>query len=181
MKKIVVLGPESTGKTTLAAKLAAFFQCPCVQEYAREYLNDRGGNYTENDLLNIANGQLQLERKAEKEASELLVLDTDLTVVKIWSLVKYRRCNPWILDKTQKLVYDLYLLTYPDIPWSHDPLREHPEKRLEIFSLYESELQNRNLAFEIIKGKYEERFKNAVGIIKSRFGFTGRDIFFDPF
>lgn len=178
MKKIVVLGPESTGKSTLSVKLAAFFQCPCVQEYAREYLNDRDGKYAENDLLYIAKGQIQLERKAEKEASELLVLDTDLTVIKIWSLVKYRRCNPWILDMTQKRVYDLYLLTYPDIPWAPDPLREHAEKSLEIFSLYESELQNRNLAFEIIKGKDDERFVNAVKIIKSRFGFTKRNTIF---
>lgn len=131
MKKVAIIGPESTGKSTLCAALAERFGAPWVPEYARQYLEQLEGAYTEDDLLAIARGQLAGEdRVCAASGASLVFCDTDLYVIKVWSEHKFGCCDPWILQEISCRPYDLYLLTAIDLPWSEDPQREHPEPRM---------------------------------------------------
>lgn len=161
IRKVVVIGPECTGKSELSQYLADEFNTVWVREYAREYLDALERPYNITDLTLIANGQLQSEDQMAQRANKLLICDTDLHVIKIWSIFKYGYCDPSILDAISKRKYDLYLLTYIDIPWAYDPLREHPDQRETLFDIYVQELQNQPVPFTIIKGSREERRKSA--------------------
>jgi nicotinamide riboside kinase len=118
-------------------------------------------------------GQLGLEDEAEKECRKnnlsMIFYDTDLTVIKIWSEFKYGKCDPLILEQYNRRKYDLYLLTYPDLKWLPDPLRENPKNsdRMKIFELYHNDLNFRNLEFYVIRGADEIRNKNAIEIVDS--------------
>ena len=137
MSKIIVTGPESSGKTTLCKALSQHFQLTFSIEYAREYLDALNIDYNQNDLLKIAKGQL----KAEKNTT---LLDTDLITIKIWSIYKYGNCDKWILDQIEKQTLEkrFYLLCKPDIAWEKDPLRENAENRIDLFKLYKKELED---------------------------------------
>lgn len=159
--RIVVTGPESTGKTTLAQALAQHYQAYYVKEYARIYLDNLNRPYEEQDLLNIAKGQLASEEAAK--AKKVLICDTSLEVIKIWSEVKYKRCHPWILEKYRQQKVDLYLLCAPDIPWEYDRQRENPDGRNKLFSIYKQELKEKNHAE--IRGERAERLQTAIQAI----------------
>jgi NadR type nicotinamide-nucleotide adenylyltransferase len=168
-RKIAVTGPESTGKSVLASQLASFYKTAWVPEYAREYLELRGPAYKEEDILSIAKGQLERENKALSLASGYLFCDTEFIVPKIWSEVRYKRCDPWILKQVEIHIYDLYLLCDIDLPWEYDPLREHPDRRKEIFDLYCSELTLRGFPFKVVRGTGGSRLENAVSLIAQYF------------
>ena len=166
MIKVAVIGPESTGKTTLTKALAEHYNTQWVPEYAREYLNKIDRPYVQSDLLEIAKGQMQLQRNACKGPATLVFCDTDLHVIKVWSEHKYGNCDPWILNQLQIQYFDLYILTDFDIPYEDDPLREHPEKRDYFFDIYKQLLQDQDRAFIIVKGDLESRIcqaKKAIG------------------
>jgi NadR type nicotinamide-nucleotide adenylyltransferase len=164
--KIVVLGPESTGKTSLVKFLADRYQTIFVPEYAREYLESIDRDYDYSDLLKIAKGQLALEESIESKANDILFCDTDLSVIKIWSNYKYGRCDPWIIDRINQNKYDLYLLCNTNIPWTPDPLREHPDSRNELFELYQTELNARQLRYTMISGVSDQRNQMAIEAIE---------------
>lgn len=166
IKKISITGPESTGKSTLSAALAGFFQTVWVPEYARNYLENLGRSYEEKDLLEIAKGQLALQGTLVNKSNRYLICDTDLLVIKIWSEHKYGRCHPWILKKLDEIKYDLYILPYIDIPWQEDPLREHPDLRKYFFEKYKEELISRKVNFIEVKGPFEQRVVQAIKAIK---------------
>ncbi len=157
MNRIAVTGPESSGKTSLAERLAQEFRLAFVPEYAREYLIQRDGKYDQSDLVQIAEGQVKLW--SEVKSARGFVADTEMLVMKIWSDFKYGETDPVILSLLQKQHFDHYFLCYPDIPWEEDPLREHPEQRLELFELYLKELQDRKLPFTILKGDLSQRLE----------------------
>lgn len=176
MFKIAITGPESSGKTTLARQLAARFDAPCTPEYARIYLNLLQRPYTVSDIPAIARGQVRWEdtlqilaNKPEKYKSAdfppLLICDTDILVLKIWSEFKYGHCDPYILERWRECRYDLYLLCLPDIPWAEDPLREHPAQRHELLQIYRSELSASGVPFSEIGGSSLERLGAAVAAI----------------
>lgn len=167
--RVAVTGPESTGKSVLTRQLADFFSTEWVPEYAREYLNGLGRPYQEDDLLEIARGQLDLENLKAESANGLLFCDTEAIVVKIWSMVKYGRCHPWIRDAVRDHRYDLFLLCDIDIPWEYDPQREHPGLREHLFGLYRKELDERGFRYEIVTGLGTKRLNNAVGMIRKYF------------
>ena len=158
MYKIVITGPESSGKTTLCKALSSHFNLPFAKEYAREYLDLLNRDYNQSDLLKIAKGQLQAE-------NEMQLLDTDLVTLKIWSKYKYNSCDKWILDKTekQKSKNRFYLLCKPDIAWKPDPLRENPKNRMNIFKIYKDELDNLEHNYLIVEG--ENRIKKSISKI----------------
>ena len=168
MKRIVVIGPESTGKSTLSEQLAAHFQTEWVREYAREYLENLGRPYERQDLLQIAEGQLRLEDGTAARGKGLIICDTDLQVIRVWSEAKYGECDPRILQMIAERKYDLYLLTYIDIPWTDDPLREHPlpSEREYFYNIYREIVMNAGIPWAEIKGDYEERLKTAVGAVE---------------
>ncbi len=175
-KKIVVIGPESTGKSTLCEQLAKHYDALWCPEYAREYLLTKGTKYTYDDLLIIAKGQIALEDKylgKTKEQGEmkniksknpLLFVDTNMYVMKVWCEYVFGKCHRYILTKIAERKYDGYLLCNVDLPWVKDELREYPdlESRKELFHIYKSILINQNVPWTIISGSYEERLEAAI-------------------
>ncbi len=173
--RIAITGPESTGKSDLAKALAAHYQTLWVPEYAREYLAGLNRPYGYDDILQIAKGQAKGEEEMMAKADRSLFADTEMIVLKIWCDVKYGKCHPWILDQLERQDYDLYLLTDIDLPWQPDPLREHPDKRKELFDLYLGELEKRKLPFEIVRGFGQQRLEDAVGKIEKRIKIKGEN------
>ena len=165
IKKIAIVGPESTGKSTLAKALATELNTVWVPEFARTYINNLDRPYDEYDLAAIVKGQLEEEQKLLPLANEFLISDTELLVIKIWSEVKYGHCDPWILEQYARQHYHLHLLTYPDIAWQYDPQREHPEAQEELLQLYIEEFQTRQINFVRIKGDHQNRLKTALEAI----------------
>lgn len=172
IKKISITGPESTGKSFLAEKLARFYHTMWVPEFARVYIDHLDRDYTYDDILFIAKSQLESEAVAVGMARDLLFCDTDLIVTKVWCEYKYGKCHQWILEQLEKSDYDLYLLLNIDLPWQPDAQREHPDNRKEIFELYLKELNLRGLPYEIISGVDDKRLKNAIQIINQQFGIS---------
>ncbi|GHB39387.1 AAA family ATPase [Mongoliitalea lutea] len=164
LKKVVIIGPESTGKSTLAQQLAAHFNCLWVEEYAREYLENLGRLYEYDDLLRIAQGQIALEDRIAAQSDKLLICDTDLHVIQVWSEHKYGKVHDWVMQQIEQKGYDLYLLTDIDIPWEEDPLREHPDpaQRLYFWELYQSIVEKSGVPYQIISGTHEIRLQRAI-------------------
>jgi NadR type nicotinamide-nucleotide adenylyltransferase len=169
MKKIVLTGPESTGKTHLCKKLAAHFNCPFTEEYAREYLSKINRGYSADDIVEIARGQIMEEDKFLNSQNEFLFCDTDLLVCKIWQEYKYGFCDDWLSRTFENRHYDLFLLCSADIPWENDPLRENKFERDLIFDLYKSALEKSCKNYAIISGNFNERFTLAINIIENHF------------
>jgi NadR type nicotinamide-nucleotide adenylyltransferase len=165
-KKVAIIGPECTGKSDLSKFLASHFNTDWVPEYARGYLDNLVRPYEQHDLLTIAHGQLRLEDEWARDANQLVICDTNLYVIKIWSEVKYGTCPAEILEHIRTRTYDLYLLTYIDIPWEPDPQREHPTMRDKLYSLYLEDMEKQPVPFVEIKGEREQRRKTAVEAIE---------------
>ena len=173
MKKVVIIGPESTGKSTLTEQLAAHYKTTWCPEFAREYLKENGTDYSFEDLLNIARGQLLLEDNLLLQAkNNLYFIDTDMYVMKVWCEVAFNNCHTWVLKQIAARNYDLFLLCDTDLPWVKDELREYPdlETRRRLFKMYEDLLINQGTKWAIISGSYAERLQVAVSIIKTVFG-----------
>ena len=167
-RRIVITGPESTGKSTLCKMLAEHYNTAWVPEYAREHLLKHGINYTYNDLLAIARRQLALEDEIIATTKRgLIFIDTDMYVMKVWCEFVYGRCHQWILDRIAERKYSLYLLCNIDLPWVEDVLREYPqiEPRRKLFNIYKDNLINQHVPWKIVSGTYDERFKTAVDAV----------------
>lgn len=165
MISIAIVGPESTGKSTLSKSLAEYYQTLWSEEYAREYLTELVRPYKQSDLLEIAAGQLELANKAKQKANGIVFHDTDLLVIKVWSEFKFGDCDPWIIEQYELNKADLYLLTDTDIPYEDDPLRENPSQRGELFEIYEQELIKSEANYQVIKGGLAERLDQSVQYI----------------
>lgn len=167
IKKVCIIGPECTGKTDLAQYLANHFKTAWVPEYARGYLNKLSHGYQQGDLIKIAHGQIRMEDEWLYESNQVLLCDTNLITIKIWSEHKYGNCPQEILDKHDSRSYDLYLLCYIDVPWENDPQREHPDKREHFWFIYKNEIAKTNVQTIEIGGSWEERRKKAVTAIEN--------------
>ena len=167
IRKVAIIGPESTGKSKLSEQLAAYYNTVYVPEFARSYIENLNRPYQKSDLLEIAKGQLLFEDEQIKRASKYLICDTNLWVIKIWSDHTYGSCDDWILENIRKRKYDLHLLTYIDVPWEPDPQREHPTLRSYFFNVYKNTLAYTDIPYAIIKGNDEERLKNAISAIEA--------------
>lgn len=160
--KVAIVGPESTGKSELSEFLAKHYNTSWVPEYARGYIENLVHPYTEEDLVTIAHGQMRLEKTWLTDANRLLICDTTLLVIKIWSEFKYGVCDPRIVEGLKQSRYDLHLLTYVDVPWQEDPQREYPERRHELYEIYLKEIKAMNVPFVEIRGERNERRKTAI-------------------
>ena len=168
--KIVLFGPESTGKTTLSIQLAKHYNTVWVQEYARPYLqkvwNQERRTCQQKDILPIAFGQIALENRLAKRADKVLICDTDLLETKVYSSAYYGGFVDPILEKAAtENTYNLYLLTYIDTPWEADDLRDRPEQRLEMFEAFQKALDQHHRPYRLLKGDKESRLKKAVEAI----------------
>jgi nicotinamide riboside kinase len=180
LQKIVVLGPESTGKSTLSEALAKHYGVVDCKEYARQYLHENGTKYNFEDLLTIAKGQLTLEDEAIQKAEQLfieqsknkIVIDTNMYVMKVWCEYVFNNCHTYILDEIHKRNYDLYLLCDIDLVWTPDEMREYPDEkpRQELFAIYKDILINQNTAWGIVSGAGDERTQNAIKLIDKVLG-----------
>lgn len=169
MLKIVLTGPESTGKTTLAEQLAAAFDTDWLPEFAREYIGQLERPYLFEDLKIIAKGQVKSENQflvsAVNKDYEFLFFDTDLITIKIWSEDKFEKTDPWILNEIENRDYDFYLLCKPDLEWQFDPQREDSNRLDELFEMYKKELIALKKPFAIIEGEGHARFEKAIKTI----------------
>jgi len=166
VKRVVIIGPECTGKSELSKFLSEYFKTVRVEEYARAYLNKLIHGYEKSDLTKIANGQVRMEDEWMYDANKILICDTNAVVVKVWSDFKYGSCDPDILKIIAERKYDLYLLTYVDVPWEADKQREHPDKREQLYQIFSEELSRLNVPVIDIRGSREERRKKAIQAIE---------------
>jgi NadR type nicotinamide-nucleotide adenylyltransferase len=174
VRKIVITGPESTGKSTLCRQLAAHYNTRWVDEYAREYLHQHGKHYQYEDLYKIACGQVQAEEAALSDPqllAEHLFIDTDLYVIKTWSEFVYGKCDNRILTTIAERTYDLYLLCNTDLPWEYDELREYPdiESRQRLLNYYKDALVNQHVPWVMVSGTEAERLQQACTAIEKYF------------
>ncbi len=168
--KIVLFGPESTGKTTLSRQLARYYNSVWVPEYARAYLQDKWNNERKTcqpeDLLPIAKGQMKLENKLAQKTDTVLICDTDLLETKVYSEAYYvGSCDPLLEKYALENRYDLYFLTYIDTPWEADDLRDKPTERQNMFNAFEEELIKQKRPYVLLKGSKKERLNEAVKLI----------------
>ena len=165
--KVVLFGPESTGKTTLAEQLARHYNSIWVREYARRYLQDKWNNERKTcepeDLLPIAIGQMKLENDLAQKTNSVLICDTDLLETKVYSEAYYvGSCDPNLEKYALENTYDLYFLTYIDTPWEADDLRDKPNERERMFKAFEEALKKYNRPYILLKGNKKERLAKAV-------------------
>jgi NadR type nicotinamide-nucleotide adenylyltransferase len=171
LRKIVVIGPESTGKSTLCRQLAAHYNTEWVKEYARGYLLENGKRYVYDDLAIIAKGQLEKEdgtvNRLGRTDKNLVFIDTDMYVMKVWSEFVFNKCDNSILTEIAKRKYDLYLLCDIDLPWEPDELREYPdlESRQKLFHFYKDALINQHVPWRLIRGEESARVSQAIQLI----------------
>lgn len=191
IKKIVIIGPESTGKSTLCEALAQHYGMQWCPEFAREYLITNGKDYTYDELLTIAKGQLAMEDEYTSivksqwsmvndrtwinphslltiKKPPLLFIDTDMYVMKVWCEYVFNQCHQFILDQIVNRKYDLYLLCHTDLPWTKDELREYPDvkTRNELYHIYKDLLINQQVPWVEIGGNYEDRTLMAIAAIE---------------
>lgn len=168
--RIVLFGPESTGKTTLSKQLAHHYDTVWVREYAREYLQEKWNNERKTceleDIMPIAYGQIALENKVAQRADKVLICDTDLLETMVYSEQFYNGyADDALREAADVNTYDLYLLTYIDTPWEKDDLRDRPDQRLEMFRAFEKALQDFKKPYLLLKGNKQERLRNAIHVI----------------
>jgi NadR type nicotinamide-nucleotide adenylyltransferase len=177
VRRIVIIGPESTGKSTLCEELAQHYDASWCPEFAREYLLTYGTEYGFDDLLTIAKGQLALEDEYAIQAQQaweaqehkttafpILFVDTNMYVMKVWCEYVFGKCHPFILEQIVERKYDLYLLCNTDLPWVKDELREYPDLhyRQELYRMYKDIVLNQNTPWVDISGDDEARLKSAI-------------------
>lgn len=165
--KVVLYGPESSGKTTLSKKLALHYNTVWVPEFARNYLQNKWNTKRKvcekTDFPVIAKGQIELENKLAKKADRLLICDTDLLATKVYSEIFYNGfVDKNINQAAINNYYNLYLLTYIDTPWEKDDLRDRPNERLKNFNTFKNTLDKYNKPYILLKGSKEQRLKKAI-------------------
>jgi NadR type nicotinamide-nucleotide adenylyltransferase len=177
VRKIVILGPESTGKSILCQQLADHYNTIWCPEYAREYLLEHGTGYSYDDLLTIAQQQLKQEDEYTGKVRSLpplpngqriLFIDTDMYVMKVWCEFVFNNCHRYILDKITERNYDHYLLCNTDLPWVKDELREYPDlaNRVTLFHMYKDLMVNQSTPWTEVRGNYNERLPVALAAVE---------------
>ena len=173
-KRIVIYGPESTGKTTLASDLANHYKTIWVPEYAREYLQKKWDLTKEkcnlDDLINIALGQIKMENRMTSKSRKFIFCDTNVLVTKVWSETHFRGyCSTEIKNILKSVRYDYYFLTNIDVPWVKDDLRDRPDNREEMFNYFKKQLDINEIKYSVVSGDKEKRLKRAILILDKIF------------
>lgn len=164
--KIAVVGPESSGKSTITKALAKYFKASWVPEYSRYYCANLTRNCTIQDEINIFHGQIALESAIESiTESDLLFCDTTILTVKVWSDHQFGETPNPVLDEVKHRQYDYYLLLKNDLPWEDDPLRDFKGMGDYFFETWEKELLALNASYVIVGG-LENREENAIKAVE---------------
>jgi nicotinamide riboside kinase len=164
--RIVLTGPECTGKSTLAAQLARHYSTLCIPEYAREYVGSLSRPYDYDDVVHIAETQVKQLAEYSTRANRLLFLDTWLIITKVWFDLVFDKRPPWIDKVLSEHSVDFYLLCDTDIPWKADAVRENGGPRREyLMGLYKKELADSGCEFALVQGLGNERLKNAIRLV----------------
>ncbi len=163
--RVALIGPESTGKTTLCEKLAQHYNTISNPEYSRNFVESLERKYSESDVIHCFEKQISLERELLKRANKILFADTEAIMSKVWLEDVFNSSSSLIEQNIREHPYDLYLLTSPDLAFENDPVRENPHRREFFFDWYEKELRSRNLNYQIIEGVGLERMENAIKAI----------------
>ncbi|MDM1295097.1 ATP-binding protein [Sphingobacterium sp. N143] len=165
--KIAVVGPESTGKSTMAQFLAKKFQTPCVPEYSRYYCQSLNNKYTLQDEVNMFYGQIALEEALIPLAKgNILICDTTCMTVKIWSDHLFGHTPKEVTDKIRQQHYDFYLLMDIDLAWQDDPLRDFPEQRDHFMEVWKKELYAIQGRYHIVSGQGDQRLANGLSAVQ---------------
>jgi NadR type nicotinamide-nucleotide adenylyltransferase len=170
VRRVCVFGPESTGKTTLARRLAAHFNTVMVPEYARALIEAQQGRLQPADMERIARGQAASEDALARDARRVLICDTDLLTTQIWSEILYGTCPAWVRRQADQRNYDLYLLLDVDVPWVADVARFLPENRRGFFARCRAELDARNRPYVHLQGAWDARFAQACAAVEGLLG-----------
>ena len=166
IKRIAIIGPESSGKSELCRQLASHYSTNWVPEYARDYLSEIGRPYTLEDIVQIYKTQFEREQELNSGSAKYLFIDTEFLIAKVWCEHVFKACPPYLEEMIEKYPYDLYLLTAPDLPWEYDPLRENPGKGVFFFDWYKKLLIEKQLNFAVVSGQGNLRTQCAIEIIK---------------
>jgi len=169
-RRVVCFGPESTGKTTLAARLAFHYQTAWVPEWARQHLDPQGGVCTERDIDLIGLGQAASEDALAKQANRVLICDTDTLTTTIWSEVYFGGSPAWLTALARERRHDLYLLCDIDVPWVDDRQRDMPHRRQEFIERCRGALERNQRSYVLISGDWEQRFRTATAAIDQLLG-----------
>lgn len=165
--KIAITGPESTGKTKLSEQLAQHYNAQLVVEFAREYLINKGDEYTYEDIIYISKQQIEAEKKAFNSGAEIIICDTDTINIKIWLEYYNLKVPEFILNHIQSKPYDLSLLLYPNTNWEADGLRKNENDRIELYSNFKTNLINYNYRYKVVNGLKEKRLLQAIETINN--------------
>ena len=165
--KIVLTGPESSGKSLLGRSLADFFNARYIPEYARIHLESEGPDYDYEALQELSKLHLDYQNKNLRQGEGLFFLDTDLINYLVWQKLVYGKHDPWLDKMIAEEADHRYLITAPDIPWEPDPLRENPSDRERIFEAHLQEIEKLKRNYRVVRGTGEERFTNAVAAVRS--------------
>jgi NadR type nicotinamide-nucleotide adenylyltransferase len=161
--RICLIGPESTGKTELAQKLAKHFRAPWTREFARQYAEERENRLTYDDVEPIARGQMA---HLDAGRGELVIHDTDLLSTVVYARHYYDRCHDWIVAEARRRRADLYLLMDTDVAWIADAARDSGgSAREDLLNQFRAALDEFETRWVIISGDWEERFRSAVAAI----------------
>ncbi len=165
IKKIAIVGPESTGKSTISQALAKYYQVPWVPEYARYYCAALTDECTLQDEINMFHGQVALEEAILANAeTDFIICDTTFLTVKIWSDEILGSTPAIVLNALKTRTYDFYVLLDIDLPWQEDPLRDFPHKREHFMSVWHKELQDLQADYVVVGG-IETRLQNSITAI----------------
>ncbi len=165
VKRVAVIGPESTGKSDLCRQLARHYNTIWIPEYARSYLPALNRPLTINDIVEIYKTQSGMEQHQIADANKIIFTDTEAIIARVWCEHVFGVCPDEISDMLEKQQYDYYLLTSPDIPWESDPLRENPGKGQFFFDWYRNILNEKKIPYGVVHEPGSKRIKNAIALI----------------
>jgi len=165
VKRIVLTGPESSGKTTLVRALAERFRLPYALEYARLYLEKNGSHYDYGIVHEIARGHLCYQAEQVPASCPLALYDTDLQNFLVWCEVAFSGCEPWLREAAAAENEHVYLICQPDLPWEYDPLREYPEGREALWEKHLAAVRATGREYHIISGHGAARLEQAAQVV----------------